>query len=178
MQERNKTRTKAFRFDIRVIDELARAAKHAGTTENAFVSAILTERLVVEPIARAFHRIELNDEVIQFILGGTNANTLELAGSEIARKQFPLIWELYRSIGNPLTFRAFLTEVLGKHMGWFSIEGIDYANPQSMTLRHYSGIKWSMFVKSYIQSAFELISKDKITIETGDQFVRIDFCAA
>jgi hypothetical protein len=175
MQERRKTETRTIRFDIDLLKRLKTAALNAGKSENAFVNEVMQDRLLIDPLVRAFHEVKLNEEILRSILGGTDADTLQMAGSEMARKEFPLICELYRTSGHPLAFREFLTVILGEHYGWFSEEGDGDGNQRWMTLTHPFGRKWSIFVKSYILSAYGTISKDKIQIEIADQFIRIDF---
>ncbi len=93
----------------------------------------------------------------------------------MAKKNFPFVCELYRNRKHSLTFREFVTKVLGKHSGWFYVEDDDDGTQRWMFLRHPFGRKWSLFVKSYTLSAHSAISKDKIDIEIADQFIRIDF---
>ena len=175
MQERRKTETRTFRFDVDLLKRLDGAARHAGKSENQFLSELLQDRLLIDPLVRAFHEVKFNEEILRSILGGTDADTLQMAGSEMARKEFPLICELYRTSKRPLAFRDFLTQVLGRHYGWFSEEGNGDGTQRWMTLRHSLSLKFSLFAKSYILSAYSTISKDKIQIETADQFIRIDF---
>jgi hypothetical protein len=175
MQERRKTRTKAIRFNVSLLEGLERAADNAGMSQNAFMGELLADRLLVDPLVRAFHGIGLSDETFQSILGSTDADAVEMAGSEMARKNFPLVCELYRTSGQILAFREFLIEILGKHAGWFHMEDDGDGTQRSMTLTHSFGRKWSIFVKSYILSAHSTISKDKMSIEIADQFIRIDF---
>lgn len=175
MEERRKTRIRAFRLDVGTLEKLHKVAKDANVTESVFVSMVLTDRLFADPLVRAFREIRFIDEVFQTILGGTNTDTLEMAGSEMASKTFPLMGELCRSLKQPLTFREFLTEILGKHYGWFYVEDDGSGTEPSMTLRHPFGRKWSIFIKAYILTAYSTVSKDRIKIEIAEQFVRIDF---
>ena len=175
MENRSKTQTKAFRFDVSLLEALKRAAHNAGMTKNAFMSAVLADRLLIDPLVRAFHKVSLSDETFLSILGSVDADAVEMAGSEMARKNFPLVCELYRNSGRPLAFREFLTKILGNHAGWFYVEDDGDGTRRLMTLRHPFGRKWSIFVKSYILSAYSTISKDRMKIEIVDQFIRIDF---
>src|SRR5208283_632594 len=157
MQNRKKTGTEAFRFDVSLVEELKRAAKNAGMTKNVFMNALLADRLLIDPLVRTFHRISLSDEAFRSILGCADADAVEMTGSEIARKNFPLVCELYRRSGHPLSFREFLTKILGKHAGWFQVEEDGDGPQRSMTLTHPFGRKWSIFIKSYILSAYTTI---------------------
>ena len=176
MQERRKTQTESFRFDVSSLEGLKSAAKNAGMTKNAFMSALLADRLFIDPLVRTFHKISLSDETFLSILGSRDANALEIAGSEMARRNFPLVCELYQR-RQPLTFRQFLTQILDKHAGWFHVEEGD-GTQRWVTLMHPFGRMWSIFVRSYILSAYSIISKDKIKIEIADQFIRVDFSPA
>jgi hypothetical protein len=144
-------------------------------TESIFVSTVLTDKLFADSLTRTFNEIKFIDEVFRSILGGTNTDTLEMAGSEMASKIFPLMSELYRTHTPPLSFRRFLTEVLGKHYGWFYVEDDGSETEPRMTLHHPFGLRWSVFIKAYILTAYSAISKDRIKIEIAERFVRIDF---
>jgi hypothetical protein len=175
MQEPMKTRTRAYRFDVRLIEALKRGAKRAHRTENAFVSEILKDRLAIDPLFPAFEEVRLSGDTFRTIVSATNADALEALASEIAQKNAQLIHELYESNDRTLTPQEFITELLAEHSHWFFVEGAYKPTHRSIMLRHAFGLKWSVFVKSYIRGVYNILSKDKIEIEITDQFVRIEW---
>ncbi len=172
-----KSQTKTFRLGPELVEMLDRAAKRAHITESAFVAAVLEDRLIIDPIIPALPQIRLSAETFQSILNAANVDALEMAGSEIAQRNFPLIRELYEASGRIMDFTGFITEVLGSYGHWFYVEGDATASRARLMLRHSYGMNWSIFVKSYLLSAHSTVSKEKIRIEVAAQFIRVDFSA-
>jgi hypothetical protein len=175
LQKSEKTRTKSFRLDVTLVEKISQAAKRAHMTENAFVCAVLEDRVIIDPVIPAFHMIRLSSGVFQSILGTANTDALETGASDTAQRNFPLILELYAASGRILDFREFIIEIMGKSCHWFEVEGDDNRTHRGITLRHIYGLKWSKYVKAYILTAYSIISRDKIKIEITDQFIRIEF---
>jgi hypothetical protein len=136
---------------------------------------MLEERLLIDPIVSAVPLIRLTAETFQSILDAADERSLEIAGSKLAKKIYPLINELYDASEEPLSLKEFVIRVLAGYAHWFQVEGSSSPTHRGITFSHPHGLKWSIFVKSYILSANDAVSKDKITIEIADQFVRIDF---
>ena len=132
-----------------------KASRRARTTENAFVSALIEDRMIIEPLIPAFQQIRFSTETFQSILNAANVDALETAASDIAKRNFPLVRELFAASGRPFDFREFVTKILGTYARWFYVEGDDSGTQSSMVLRHSFGLKWSIFVKSYIRYNLE-----------------------
>jgi len=177
MQEPKRSRIKSFRFDVGTIEKLDRAAKRARVTENAFLNDLLTRRLMFDPLVPAFQEVTLSQGTFQSILGVTSVEALEEAASQAAQKNVPLVYELYESNGKTLSFQEFVTDILGKHGGWFELEGNVNLTHGWVTLRHGYGLKWSRFLRAYLLSAHETFSNDVLNVKVSDQFVRISFKA-
>lgn len=175
MQQRKKTRIKSFRLDESIIERLGRAAKRAHATESGFLSDLLEYRLSLDPLIPAFQEIALSTVTFQSILSATEEDALETAASEVARRNMPLVYELYESSGQTLNFQEFVTGVLGTHGRWFYVEGNINLTHGWVTLRHGYGHKWSRFLRGYLLSTHDTFSKEKLNIRIGDQFVRISF---
>lgn len=173
--ETRRTKTKTFRFDVDLIEALGRSPKRAQMTENAFLSEMLKDRVMIDPLFPAFEELRLSTDMFRTILSATNADVLEAVASETAQKNAQLIRELYESNDRALTLQEFITEVLASHSHWFHIEGNYKSSHRSMTLRHTFGLKWSTFVRAYVSSTHDVFSKDKIKIDVADQFVRIEW---
>jgi hypothetical protein len=178
MQERTKTRTKTFRFDSIQVEKLNRATKRAQVTENKFVADLLAERLIIDPLIPAFYEIRLAGVTFESILNATNADALESAASDMAQKNSQLVRELYESNGIALTFQEFVTDVLGKYGRWFYIEGNVNWSDGGVSLRHQYGLRWSRFLRAYLQSAYGIFSENRLKIEINNQFVRISLMIA
>ena len=66
-----------------------------------------------------------------------------------------------------------MIEVLDKEAHWFEVEGAE-DRPERLTLRHECGMKWSLFLKSYLTSAYELVSREKIKLTLNESYVSVE----
>jgi hypothetical protein len=174
VQVRQRTRTRTFRLDLETIQKLDKAAKRAHTTESNFLVNLLRERLTIDPIFPAFQEILFATETFQSILAATNIDALEVLATETAQRHVPLIIELYESNAEHFDFWVLVADILGAHRHWFSVEGDIHAIHHGVTLRHGFGRKWSRFLGAYLQSAYNILADDKLSIKVGEQFVRIE----
>jgi hypothetical protein len=174
MGEPTGSKVKTFRLGRMLIEKLDKAARRAHLTESALVNQTLESRLLIDPLLPALPRISLSAETFQCLISTTDLDALEEAGADVAKRNFKLIQELFNANGYILTFRDYITEVLGKYSQWFYVEGGDAGGNRQLMLRHSYGPRWSIFVRSYLLSAYSTISKDKLDVEIGDQFIRIE----
>jgi hypothetical protein len=168
-----KSATRAYRLDAELIEELKKVAKREGVSENSYVENLLAQRIRASPLIRAFPYIVISRRTLLPILGSANSDGLELAGMDLGKKNFALAKELYESLGRELTFTKFLVEILDKEARWFEVEGAE-DRPERLTLRHECGMKWSLFLKSYLTSAYELISREKIKLTPNESYVSVE----
>ena len=106
-------------------------------------------------------------------MGSTNPDGLEMVGLDLGKKNFALAKELYESTGRELGFTEYLVEILSKEAQWFEVEGVE-DKPEKLSLRHECGVKWSLFLKSYLTSAYEVISREKIQMTISDAWITIE----
>lgn len=171
--QRRKSATSSFRFDAELIEGLKKAAKHEGVSENSFVESVLSRRVRADPIIHAFPYIILSRRSFVPILGTSDPDSLELVASELGKRNFAFARELYGSSGTTLGFSQYLIEVLGEQAHWFETEGVN-SMPERMTLRHEYGLKWSLFLKSFLTGAYEVVSHDRMKTSLTDAYVGIE----
>ncbi|MGA2665002.1 MAG: hypothetical protein ABSF83_08670 [Nitrososphaerales archaeon] len=155
-------------------ERLDKATRRTEKSESGFVSDALLDRLTIDPLIPAFQEMSLSSVTFQCILSAADAEALEASGSYAAQKNVPFIRELFRSYGHELSFQEFVTNVLGKHSGWFSIEGDPRLNGGWMTLRHGCDMKWSRFLRAYLLTAHNAFSEENLEVKVGEQFVEIN----
>lgn len=172
MQSR-KTTTKTFRLETEILEALKKVARREGVSENALVQSLLLQRVKADPFIRAFPYIILSRRSFAPILGMTNPDGLEIVGLDLGKRNFAFARELYESMGTELTFSNYLTDVLDRQAHWFQIEGAN-TKPERMTLRHEYGMKWSLFLKSFLMGAYELVSRDKLKIGVTEAYVGLE----
>lgn len=171
--QNRKSATKAFRLDIELLKGLTTVARREGISENAFVQNPLSQRVNADPLIRAFPYIVLSRRSFAPILGMTNQDGLEMVGLDLGRRNFAYARELYGSGGMELDLSQYMTEVLDKQAHWFETEGVNN-KPERMTLRHEYGLKWSLFLKNFLNGACEVVSHDKMRMGVTDAYVSIE----
>lgn len=171
----NPTRIKAFRLDVSLIQMLERASRRSKVTESIFVRDVLGRRLKIDPLIPAIRGISLSQETFQSILGTTSPDGLEMLGSNLGKKNFSLVRGLFESNDRRLTFLEYLIDILDYEGMWFKVEGTPNEKAETITLRHEYSKKWSLFLKSYLASAYEVVSRDKLQIDVKDAFVIVRF---
>ena len=167
--------TKTFRFDPRLIEKISEVAKKHGQSPNQFISNTLKWRVSIDPLIPTFDGIMFGRETFKSIIGIVDTDSLEIAGWELGKKHFVISRTLFESRGEELSFVRYISEVLDEHARWFRIEGGVSETSKKMTIHHNFGVKWSMFLKSYLSSAYEVVSGAKLFITTNDTFVKIKF---
>ena len=171
-----KSATRAYRLDAELIEELKKAARREGISENSLVQNLLAQAVKASPLIRAFPFIVISRRTLLPILGSANRDGLEIAGLDLGKRNFALAKELYESVGRELGFSDFLVEILDKEARWFEVEGAE-SRPERLTLRHECDMKWSLFLKSYLTGAYEVVSREKIKFTLSESYVGIELPA-
>jgi hypothetical protein len=171
-----KSATRAYRLDVEIIEGMKKTAKREGVSENSLVQDLMAQRVKADSLIRAFPYIILSRRTLQYILGSTNPDGLEIAGSKIGKRNFTLARDLYASLGRELTFPDYLREILDEDAHWFEVEGAE-EKPEKLMLRHESGMRWSMFLRSYLASAFEVVSYEKMKMILNESYVCVELPA-
>lgn len=130
-------------------------------------------RVKADPLIRAFPYVILSRRTLLPILGSTNPDGLEIAGLDLGKSNFTLARELYKSTGRELSFSEYLVEILGKEAQWFEVEGAEEW-PERLALRHECGMKWSLFLRGYVTSAFEVVSHEKMKMTLDDSYISVE----
>ncbi len=165
---------RSFRLDKGLLRMLEVSAGRHGINENALVEGILVRKMKIDPILLAFDYVCVERETFASLLGLTNADGLEVVGAERGKKAYSLARELFRSNDLELGFPQFVSEILGEGAHWFKTEGT-HVKPERITLHHRYGIKWSGFLKAYISSAYDVLSRNKLEMTFASDYVTIRF---
>lgn len=170
----NPREIRSFRLSRSLLGLLRVAARQHGISENALAEKILERYLSVEPMIQGFDYVAVGKDTFASILGMSDANGLEITGAERGWKAFSLAKELFESVNIRLAFPQYLSEILGGQARWFRVEGMN-VNPERITLQHSYGLKWSGFLKSYLSSAYELASRNKLELTVSSDYVGVRF---
>ncbi len=167
-----KTTIKSFRLESKLIKLLTSTTRRVKTSESAYVSSILEMRLKREPLIQNMKEITLKEELFQEILAQTNPAGLEILASEIARKDIPYTFELLGLQLSPSSVLWYFREIL-QDCGWFKMQVTQGHESYELKMFHNNGIKWSMFLKSYLMSLYEMISNERAQVTIGDRIVKV-----
>jgi hypothetical protein len=102
----------------------------------------------------------------------TDANGLDIIGSERGKRVFSLVREVFESTDVELDFPQYLSKVLGEEARWYRVEGA-LTKPERITLVHGYGPKWSVFLKAYLSSAYEIVSRNKLELSSANDYVSV-----
>jgi hypothetical protein len=171
--QRKKTEVRSFSLDSELLRNLKVAARREGVSENAFVEGLLSDRVRIDPVYHAVQSIVLDKQTFSSVLGMTHSEGLDIVGYNLGKSGYTLARELYQSNGVELGFVEYITWVLQK-AGWFEIEGAE-VRPERITLHHAFGPKWSGFVKSYLEGAYEVVSRERLQMEAAESYVTVNF---
>ena len=171
--DNRKSKVRSFRLDSGLLEELKTVAEREKTSENAFVEGILARRIKTDPIITAFPYVVLSRKSFSSILGMANPDGLEVVGQELGRRNFAFTRELYESVGQEVGFAQYLGDILDEQAHWFFVEGGN-KRPEKLILRHEYGYKWSIFLKSFLIGAHEVVSRDRIRIDLADSYLRME----
>jgi hypothetical protein len=134
-----------------------------------------------DPLASMFKaNIILSESMFRDIIDACEAKGLGRTGTEMATSDFSKILEAYGKEGIPLNFEEIMDDILSRYFRMFRIEGrrsSHKGNPvTTVTLSHRRGLKWSIFLRSYLQCAYGMVSKEGgLEIDIDDEFVHLAF---
>jgi hypothetical protein len=150
---------------------LARESKKLGVSESAFVSKMLKRDLLIWPLVQNLEGIGLSRSLFQEIISRMDSISLEILGSEIARRNLPIVFDLLGWDLNLTSIFRFMKEIL-EAIGWFKIEFSSSENHFECRIIHNYGYRWSMFLKSCLSSMFEFIRSD-LEIAISEKAVKL-----
>jgi hypothetical protein len=169
----HQTKVKTFRLSSGLLLGLERVAKRAKLSENMFVAQVLTRALLTEPLVPAFGKIVLGEQTFASILSTANPDSLEIDGITLGKESYSLVCALFESEDYKMTFVEFLVKLLSQEGRWFSIECIPEEFPEQLVLHHKYGERWSLFLKSYLMGAYEVLNAEVLKIEVKDNILKV-----
>jgi hypothetical protein len=167
------TLTKSYRLDEKLLHDLSVVARKYNHTENQLVANWLLWRIRIDPLVPTFEGISIDSEMFRSILSTADVDSLDLIGWEFGKKHFTKARALFEASDEKISFVRYISEVLCYHGHWFSIEGESSESSLAMTLHHNFTWKWTNFLSSYLTSAYQVVSKKKLYVETVNGFLKV-----
>jgi hypothetical protein len=164
---------RSFRLDNNTATLLLQLARRKQTSENAIVLDLIQKHLQAEPLSNLFQGITVSKGLFQLILGQTNRDGIEIAGSEIARKELPLVFEILQLERGIQPFVRFLKTVLCDICHWFAVA--ESSKKDELLLIHDLGIRWSLFLKSFLAAAVDSELHQHMDLTFSENVVKIRF---
>jgi hypothetical protein len=169
------TKVKTYRLDANLLVKLDQLAKRARISENMYVNQVLASASMLEPLSPAFTGITLSGQTFASIISTTNPDSLEIDGVALGKKNYSLARTILESAGYKMTFVQFLIEMLSQEAGWFNVESAPAGLGEQIILHHKYGERWSLFLKSFLSGAYEVVSRERLKIAITHEFVSIQF---
>ena len=128
--------------------------------------------LSVERLIQNMDGIAISKALFQQILAQTNLAGLEIVASEIAKANISFAFDLI-GLEPKLSSLDWFMKMILQRWGWFKIEPERSDTNHEMKLFHDYGMRWSLFLKSYLSSVIELVCKARPIITVSDKVVKI-----
>lgn len=171
---RKKSATRTIRLEAEQEEELIKEAERRGYSVNALIGHIFDSYLTSYRYFDVTGVVSLSGETISEILQRLEASEINEIG-DIAGQARIMSGLMQR--GRRITFDSliwYVTQVLGENHGWFRCDYREDGNQASFHLTHQLGYKWSLFLESYITSAFRESIKAKCNTVTMNNAVNIE----
>ena len=149
-----KTTTRTIRISEVYDNILKQEADRRGISVNSLMDQILRRYIEAQRYFDNQTAIVLSDSTLLELVGFLNSEMLSIAGtnSGIDRPKDRLLMR-----GLSLNYESaiwFISQVLGEYNGWFRSDYHPGSKEDLIHLRHRLGMKWSTFLKSYIEGMF------------------------
>jgi len=167
--------TRTFRIEHKYDEALREEAEKRGTSVNSLANQILKR---FSESSRYFGRgqsITLSPRTFENILTDLSDKEIAEAG-KISGHSLPKDRLLMR--GMPINRESviwYITEVLGGYNDWFTCDIHERKDHTLLHLRHVYNLKWSIFIKNYIDSlCVELIDMHDIELDITDSTISFE----
>lgn len=165
---------KSFRIESSLAASLSKTTQQKNVTESTYISDLLQRMLKIEPLAQNIGGIALSESLFRELIAQTNITALELMAYEDARSNVSYLFELLELEHCAESVDWFMKEVLGS-WGWFRIRFNSKDGAYRVEMFHNFGLKWSLFLKSYMFGVYETILHQKPIITIREKVVILDF---
>lgn len=107
------------------------------------------------------------------MIAQTNVACIDVLGSEIAKRNIVFTFELLGLELSASSIDWYFSKVL-QSWGWFKIEKIRDVPCYELKVFHNYGLKWSLFLNSYMIGVYETILRERPRITISDRVVKIN----
>ncbi|MGH2639915.1 MAG: hypothetical protein ACRDF4_11660 [Rhabdochlamydiaceae bacterium] len=161
---------RSFRFTLEFDKQLANAVRNSKQTENAFVIEAIQRRFRLDSLNLVFRSIFIDRAVLSKLITRVDESDAEKVGMEAARSNIPLMIELSKIQGEKFAFSK--TMDMLSELNWFKIDN-SAQDRHIFLLIHELGLNWSIFLKGYLSTAYEMTSADFRDLESSIMELRL-----
>ena len=164
------SRTKTFRFDEAIIEELTKEAEKGGVSTNQLTEKIIEHYLEHERWNKDLSSLTILPNTIKALINVLDEETLTEIGSELGAS-FPKEYLLMRGMStDKKATQYFILKTLSENNHWFNASYHTGGTPYYY-IRIELGMKWSLFLEAYLRAFFENLLEEKIVIRrAGENF--------
>jgi hypothetical protein len=154
VRERKKSATRTIRLESEQDTALIKEAERRGYSVNSLIGHIFDRYLTGYRYFDMTGMVVMNGETINEFLEKLTISDIKEIGEQAGRAR---IKSSLMQRGKRINFenmKWFISQVLGENHGWYRCDVQEEGKQVSFHLTHQLGYKWSVFLGSYIPSAF------------------------
>jgi hypothetical protein len=159
------TTSRTYRFESELAARVSKMASKLGVSDNEYVNRSLNRSVIMDSLLQNIDGIGVSMSLFMELISQANPVKLEILGSEIASNNFALALDSLHLEMNASSAIHFM-QVL-QLFGWFKMETVSSQDHLDFVLYHKLNLKWSTFLKSLLQTMFQLVhERPEITISS------------
>ncbi len=173
-RSRKKSATRTIRLEAEQDEALIQEADRRGYSVNALIGHIFDRYLTGYRFYEVSGVLVMSGETVNEFIKKLEISEINEIGDIVGQAQ--ITSELLQR-GKRINFdnlQWFITQVLGENQGWYRCDYIEEGKQSLFHLTHQMGFKWSLFLGSYISSAFNETLGLKCNTVTMNNAVNIE----
>lgn len=164
-KSRKKSVTRTIRLEEDQEEALIHEAEKRGFSVNALIGHIFDRYITGYRFFDTSNMLVMGSSTINEFLGRLEINEISEIGDIAGQAR---IRSSLMQRGRKLNFENlawYISQVLGENYGWYRCDYREEGNQATFHLTHQMGYKWSVFLESYITSAFnEILNRNCNTV--------------
>jgi hypothetical protein len=173
-RERKKSATRTIRLESEQDTALIQEAERRGFSVNSLIGHIFDRYLTGYRYYDVTGMVVMSGETINEFLEKLEVNEIKEIGEHTGQTR---VKSGLMQRGKKINFenmKWYITQVLGENHGWYRCDVQEEGKQVSFHLTHHLGSKWSVFLGSYIPSAFAEVLELKCNTVIMNKAVNIE----
>lgn len=152
---------RSFRIEKTTIKELQKISHFEHTSINALVNSVLKEYAKYFYGVRKMDGIVIMGDIFEKIINSVETEQIISIANEAGEKVFKMYNDTEDIFKDPLSFCEHLRNAFCRFANWANYS--EYRNGRKIiiNLHHHRGLKWSIFLKSFIDMGLSILKNKK-----------------